>query len=79
MNQKLADKYHELETQYMELVKDSRALVNYILRIKKKCESEHLWLMASMDPHKELTTEQQQGPMVNKMFDLVQELKKKLK
>jgi hypothetical protein len=75
----IRDKYMELEAKYNILHKESKSLVNYILRIKKKCESNNLWLMASHDPYKELKPEEQQGPMITRLFDMVQTVKKKLK
>jgi hypothetical protein len=68
-----------LKLVHEDLRKESRSLVNYILRIRKKCENEHLWLMASRDPYKELTNEQQQGPLITKMFEMVQNVKRKIK
>ncbi len=78
-HQKLSDKYDLIALRHAELVKESRSLVNYIMRIRKKCENERLYLIASHDPYKPLTTEDQQGPMVTRLFEMVTEMKKKLK
>jgi hypothetical protein len=72
------DKYMELKADYDVLRKESKSLVNYILRIRKKCETNNLWLMASYDPHKDMIPEEQQGPMITKLFDMVQSIKKKI-
>lgn len=79
---KYKEKYEELLSKYNdheEFEREVRSLLNYILRIKRKCENENLWLMASMDPHKDLLTEQQQGPMISRMFEMILEIKKKWK
>ena len=71
--------FQDLSEKYDELLLDTRSLVNYLLRIRRKCENESLWLMASCDPHKPLETEHQQGPMITKLFVLAHELKRKIK
>ena len=73
------NKYAELEQRHNALIKEVNGLLNYMLKIKRKCEAENMWLIASFDPYKPLTTEQQQGPMISRMFEMVTELKKKLK
>jgi len=73
------DKYKTLRKHCDDLEKDTRVLTNYLLRIKRKCEAENLWLMASMDPHKSLVESEQQGPMISKMFKMVINLKRKIK
>ncbi|HYT46017.1 MAG TPA: hypothetical protein VEP90_27055 [Methylomirabilota bacterium] len=75
----IRDKYTELKANHDVLRKESKSLVNYILRIKKKCELNNLWLMASHDPYKKPNPEEQQGPMITKLFDIVQTIKKRLK
>ncbi len=72
------NKYSELKEQHDELVKESRALVNFILRIQKKCTNADLWLMASIDPYRPLETDIQQGPMITKLFEMTHELKRKI-
>jgi hypothetical protein len=72
-------KFQELEVRYNALMKETTALVNFILKIRRKCETESLWLIASHDPHKPLVTEEQQGPLVSKLFEMTESLKKKIK
>jgi hypothetical protein len=83
---KYKDKYLSLLKDYQllkvsndDLRKTTRILVNYILRIRKKCENENLWLIASKDPYKPLDTEHQQGEMVGNLYYMTSELKKRIK
>ena len=83
---KYKDKYLSLLNEHKllklsndELRKDIRILVNYILRIRKKCENESLWLIASKDPYKPLDTEHQQGEMIGHLYEMTFELKKRIK
>lgn len=75
----LLDEFTNLQEDYDELLSQTRVLVNHLLRIRRKCENESLWLIASMDPYKPLETEHQQGALVTKLFVLTQELKRKIK
>ena len=77
--QKLLHKYQALQVDHEDLQKEIRLLVNYILKIKKRCESESLWLIASHDPYKPLIEEEQQGPLITKLYQMVVELKRKFK
>jgi hypothetical protein len=71
--------YQLLKVSHDDLRKTTRILVNYILRIRKKCENENLWLIASKDPYKPLDTEHQQGEMVGNLYNMTSELKKRIK
>jgi hypothetical protein len=75
----LLEEFQDLSDKYDLLLSESRTLVNYLLRIRRKCENESLWLMASCDPYKPLETEHQQGAMITRLFVLAQELKRKIK
>lgn len=60
------------------IIKEVRALLNHINFIQRKCRDSGLWLSAGIDPYKELTDEDQQGPMVNKLFEMTQNLRQQL-
>jgi hypothetical protein len=77
--EKLNHKYENLIMEHVTVIKDARALINLVLRIKRRCEAESMWLGASRDPYLPLTTEDQQGPLITKLYEMVQELKRKLK
>ena len=77
--QDLLDEFQDLSEKHDLLLAETRTLVNYLLRIRRKCETESLWLIASRDPYKPLETEHQQGPMISRLFVLAQELKRKIK
>ena len=74
----LQERIKEIENKYDELLKETKSLLSHIQKIKRKCENENLWLMAGLDPYKPLIPEEQQGPMVTKLFGLVTILKKKV-
>jgi hypothetical protein len=75
----LSNDHRVLKHQHDDLKKNVRILINYILRIRKKCENENLWLMATRDPYKPLDTEHQQGEMVGFLYHKTSELKKRIK
>jgi hypothetical protein len=75
----ILSKYNVLRLDYEDLKKNSRILTNFILRIKKKCDHENLYLAAGLDPHKPLDAESQQGPLITRLYELTQELKKGFK
>jgi hypothetical protein len=60
------------------IVKDFRALLNHVMMIQRKCKENNLWLIMGNDPYKNLTDEEQQGPMVAKLFDMTKNLRKSL-
>lgn len=61
-----------------EMIKEVRTLLNHIMLINRKCKDNGLWLMAGYDPYKDLTDEEQQGPLVSKLFDLTKNLRQLL-
>jgi hypothetical protein len=71
-------KYQKLKEQNDTITKETKTLVNHLLRIRKKCSENNLWLMASCNPHQPLEDNQQQGPLVTKLFDMANKLKDKL-
>lgn len=71
-------KYQKLLLEHEALVKDSKSLVNHLIRIRKKCSENNLWLMASCNPHVALEDDLQQGPMVTKLYELSDKLKERL-
>jgi hypothetical protein len=58
-----------------ELTKEMRTLLNHIMLINRKCKENGLWLSAGHDPYKPLTDEEQQGPLVTKLFELTKNLR----
>lgn len=60
------------------LIKEVRALLNHITLIGRKCQDSGVWLSAGIDPYKELTAEDQQGPLVTKLFEMAQNLRQQL-
>lgn len=72
------DKYQRLLKEHNSLNRDVKVLLNHLTRIKKKCSDNNLWLMGSCNPHLPLVDDQQQGPMVTKLFDLANKLKDKM-
>lgn len=56
-----------------------KLLIQYINRIRKKCKTNGLWLSANFDALKEPTDTQQQGPMITKLFEMVDDNKKYLR
>jgi len=61
-----------------DITKQTRNLLNLIMLIQRKCRENNLWLGAGCDPYKEMTDEDQQGPLVTKMYAMVKELRKNL-
>lgn len=61
-----------------EILKQARVLINHIMLIKRKCKEHNLWLQAGHDPYKPLTDEEQQGPLVTKLFDLTANLRQRI-
>lgn len=60
------------------LIKEVRALLNHITLIGRKCQDSGVWLSGGVDPYKLLTDEDQQGPLVTKLFDMTQKLRLQL-
>jgi hypothetical protein len=62
-----------------EALKRLKALTAHITKIRKTCKSKGLWFSASFDALRPPTDEAQQGPMVTKLFELVDDNKKFLR
>jgi hypothetical protein len=67
------------EAHNKELIKRMKLLIQHITRMRKKLKENDLWLIAGFDALKEPTDEAQQGPMINKLYDLIDENKKFLR
>lgn len=66
----------ELRRKNKALNKSVTDLLKQLTLIKRRCKKEKLWLIAGIDPYRELTDEAQQGPLVNGLFQLAEEVKK---
>ena len=62
-----------------EATKRLKALNQHLSKIKKKCKTSGIWLSAGYDPLKNPTDEEQQGPLINKLYELIDDNKKFLK
>lgn len=64
-----------------ETDKKLKKLINHINNIRRTCKRKNLWLGAGYNSLIPATDESQQGPMINKLYDIVDEcsvyLKKK--
>lgn len=61
-----------------DFIKEFRVLLNHIMLIQRKCRENNMWLSAGCDPYKPLTDEEQQGPLVTKMFEMTKKLRQRL-
>lgn len=61
------------------LQKELKALTNHILRIKKECEAQQMWLSLGRTKGLPLDVDHQQGPMVTKLFTLAEKAKEVVK
>jgi hypothetical protein len=68
-----------LESKNKELERRLKQLIQHISKTKKKCKDNNLWLIAGFDALKEPTDEKQQGPLINRLYDLAEENRKFLK
>jgi hypothetical protein len=62
-----------------ELKKRLKQLLQHITRMRKRLKEHNLWLIAGFDALKDPVDEAQQGPMINKLYELVDENKKYLR
>ncbi len=62
-----------------EALKKLKSLTLHLSKIKKKCQTNGLWLSAGFDGLKDPTDEAQQGPMITKLFRQLEEAKEYLK
>ena len=62
-----------------ELERRLKQLIQHIGKTKKKCQDHNLWLIAGYDSLKDATDEVQQGPLINRLYDLVEDNKRFLK
>jgi len=62
-----------------EALKRLKILTLQINKIRKKCKTNGLWLSASFDALMPATDEAQQGPMITKLFEIVDDNKKYLR
>ena len=58
-----------------DIIKEIRTLLNHISLISRKCKENNVYLSAGIDPYKPLTDEEQQGPLVTKLFELTKNLR----
>ncbi len=68
-----------LEEKNKELQRRLKQLTQHISKMKKKARDNNLWVICGFDALKESTDGAQQGPLVNRLYDLVEENKKFLK
>jgi len=62
-----------------EAVKKLKAITLHINKIRKKCKTNGLWLSAGFDALKDPVDNVQQGPLVTKLYTLVDDAKEYLK
>lgn len=56
-----------------ELKKRLKQLLQHITRMRKKLKENNMWLIAGFDALKDPNDQSQQGPMINRLYDLVDE------
>jgi hypothetical protein len=62
-----------------EALKKLKSITLQLSKIRKKCQTNGLWLSAGFDGLKDSTDEAQQGPMITKLFQQLDEAREYLK
>ncbi len=62
-----------------ELEKRLKQLTQHIIRTRKKLRDNNMWLIGGFNALADSTDEAQQGPMINKLYEIVNECKRVLK
>lgn len=62
-----------------EALKRLKQLNQHLAKIRKKCKDNNVFLISGFDSLKDMTPEAQEGPMIQKLFVMVEDNKKFLK